>query len=205
MKRLILCLTLALPFIGCSVSSHTNNNTVVKPVAAGSETLVFPVAGSKSNIGSFWGDGRDAGKRKHEGIDIFAKKGTEVIAVCNGTIVSAGNGGIGGKTIMLRADDHSWSAYYAHLDNQLVYEGQAVNKGDVIGTVGNTGNAKYTASHLHFGIYTTAGAIDPLPYVKTAPKVLPATAIAEDVDKQPTKPRVKSMNTKTKRPATKKV
>lgn len=48
----------------------------------------------------------------------------------------------------------------------MVHEGQQVKAGDVIGTVGNTGNAQYTPAHLHFGIYTFGGAIDPLPFVK---------------------------------------
>ncbi len=181
MKRLILCFATAIIFVGCSVSSFTN---AAKPVTARSEDLVFPVAGNKSNIGSYWGDGRDNGKRKHEGIDIFAKKGTEVVAVCSGT-VSVSNGGIGGKTIWLQADNYSWSAYYAHLDSQYVYNGQIVNKGDIIGKVGNTGNAKYAPAHLHFGIYTNSGAIDPLPFIKTAPKLAVTVELPEEKAKQP--------------------
>ena len=46
--------------------------------------LVFPVAGKKAAVGSFWGAPRDGGKRKHEGIDVFAKKGTPVVAISNG-------------------------------------------------------------------------------------------------------------------------
>lgn|GEM_PF-2706882 len=157
------------PFIGCSVSSL--NTVTLKPAIKKNEELAFPVSGNKSTIGSYWGDGRDAGKRKHEGIDIFAKKGTRVVAVCSGT-VSTGNGGIGGKTVWLQSDDYSWSAYYAHLDSQYVYNGQEVKRGDVIGTVGNTGNAKYTPAHLHFGIYTYTGAIDPYPIVHEAPKII---------------------------------
>lgn len=169
MKKCILYISLCVPFIGCSVSSV--NTITLKPVIKKSGELAFPVSGNTSKVGSFWGDGRDAGKRKHEGIDIFAKKGTKVVAVCDGT-VSAGNGGIGGKTVWLESDDFEWSAYYAHLDSQYVYSGQSVKRGDVIGTVGNTGNARFTPAHLHFGIYTYSGAIDPLPIVNTAPKII---------------------------------
>lgn len=127
---------------------------------------VFPVEG-KSNkaIQSFWGASRDGGKRKHEGIDIFAAKGTPILAVCDGKIKSVKNGGLGGKTVWLYDKKLNQSMYYAHLDEQLVNAGQNVKAGDTIGTVGNTGNARTTPPHLHFGIYL-GKAIDPLPFVK---------------------------------------
>lgn len=132
---------------------------------------VFPVAGKKSVIGSFWGAAREGGNRKHEGIDIFAKKGTPVVAVTEGMIVDVGNTPRGGKTVWLRSYTDDFYYYYAHLDKQLVQAGQSVKKGAFLGTVGNTGNARLTPSHLHFGIYSYSGAIDPLPHVKKLPKV----------------------------------
>lgn len=140
-----------------------------RPASTIAKELIFPVSG-KSNIGSYWGDARDAGGRKHEGIDIFAAKGTPVLAVTDGYVVEVGNDGIGGKSITIQSDDYSWRSYYAHLDEQKVSYGQLVKKGQLIGTVGNTGNAKTTPAHLHFGMYENSGAIDPLPYVKTSPK-----------------------------------
>jgi peptidoglycan LD-endopeptidase LytH len=138
-------------------------------------SLGFPVSHSKANIGSFWGDGRDGGKRSHEGIDIFAPKHSPAIAAADGYITGVREGGIGGKTVWLRPEGKNYTLYYAHLDKQLVQEGQFVKKGETVGLVGNTGNAKYTPSHLHFGVYTHSGAIDPLPFVnkliKTAPEV----------------------------------
>ena len=136
-----------------------------------SRSLDFPVSGTKSNIGGFWGDSRDGGERKHKGIDIFAKKGTPVVAVSDGRIVKEAHTPIGGKTIWLKPTNRSWTAYYAHLDKQLVKPGQRVRKGQVIGTVGNTGNARKTPSHLHFGIRPGKGWVNPLPYVKHSPKV----------------------------------
>jgi murein DD-endopeptidase MepM/ murein hydrolase activator NlpD len=138
-------------------------------------SLGFPVAGGKAKAGSFWGDDRDAGKRRHEGIDIFAPKRTPAIAAADGYITSVRNGGLGGKQVWLNPEGTNISLYYAHLDEQLVHEGQFVKKGDMVGLVGNTGNAAHTPSHLHFGIYTYGGAIDPFPFVnpsiKTAPLV----------------------------------
>lgn len=134
-------------------------------------SLGFPVSGNKARIGSFWGADRDGGKRSHEGIDIFAPKRTPVVAAADGYITSVKEGGIGGKTVWLRVQDKNITLYYAHLDEQLVSMGQFVKKGEVLGLVGNTGNAKTTPPHLHFGIYTYGGAIDPLQFVdKKEPK-----------------------------------
>jgi murein DD-endopeptidase MepM/ murein hydrolase activator NlpD len=139
-----------------------------------SKSLDFPVAGVRSNIGGFWGDSRDGGVRKHKGIDIFAKKGTPVVAVSDGVIVKKAKTPIGGKTLWLKPSRYTWTAYYAHLDKQLVKRGQRVHKGQVIGTVGNTGNARTTPSHLHFGIRPGKGWVNPLPYVNHSPKVVAA-------------------------------
>lgn len=139
-----------------------------------SPSLGFPVSG-KASIGSYWGDQRDGGKRSHEGVDIFAAKRTPAIAAADGYITGVKEGGIGGKTVWLRPAGKNYTLYYAHLDKQLVTEGQLIKKGETLGLVGNTGNAKYTAAHLHFGIYTYSGAVDPLPFVdrsvKTAAEV----------------------------------
>jgi murein DD-endopeptidase MepM/ murein hydrolase activator NlpD len=137
-------------------------------------SLGFPVSGTKAKPGSFWGASRDGGKRRHEGVDIFAPKRTPAIAGTDGVITGVKNEGIGGKTVWLKTDKNI-TLYYAHLDKQLVHVGQLVKKGEVVGLVGNTGNAKHTPSHLHFGIYTSAGPINPFPFiykkVKTAPPV----------------------------------
>jgi murein DD-endopeptidase MepM/ murein hydrolase activator NlpD len=137
-------------------------------------SLAFPVAGNKAKTGSFWGDSRDGGKRNHEGIDIFAPKSTPVVASADGVVTGVKEIGIGGKVIWLRLTNRNITLYYAHLDKQLVSEGQYVKKGDTLGLVGNTGNAKYTPAHLHFGIYTYSGPMDPLPFVNQLVKTAPA-------------------------------
>ena len=128
-------------------------------------TLAYPVKSSKPNIGSIWGDNRDAGARKHEGIDLFAPLRTPAIAAADGTITRVNENKLGGKVVWLHPDRTQYSLYYAHLDEQLVTAGSRVKKGDTIGLVGNTGNARTTPPHLHFGIYTNGGAINPLPFV----------------------------------------
>jgi peptidoglycan LD-endopeptidase LytH len=135
-------------------------------------SLGFPIAaGVKSNIGSFWGANRDNGERKHEGIDIFAPKRSPLVAAANGVVTRVEEYGLGGKVIFLSPDNEDYSLYYAHLDKQIAHPGQRVKIGDTIGLVGNTGNAATTASHLHFGIYTYGGAIDPLPFVNRISKL----------------------------------
>jgi len=138
-------------------------------------SLSFPVAGSKASIESLWGVNRDGGKRKHEGIDIFAPKRTPAVAAADGIVTGVREGGIGGKVVWLRLRQKDITLYYAHLDEQLVHEGQEVRTGDTLGLVGNTGNARTTPSHLHFGIYTSMGAEDPLLFVDRSVKKAAAT------------------------------
>jgi murein DD-endopeptidase MepM/ murein hydrolase activator NlpD len=126
----------------------------------------FPVAGKgNAAVQSFWGQQRDGGKRSHEGVDIFAKKGTPVVAVADGFVSQTGEHGIGGKQVWLRTGFFGKSIYYAHLDRIAVESGTNVRIGDTLGFVGNTGNAKGGPPHLHFGIYGSNGALNPLPFI----------------------------------------
>jgi murein DD-endopeptidase MepM/ murein hydrolase activator NlpD len=129
-------------------------------------SLSFPVSASgKPYIGSLYGANRDDGSRKHEGIDIFAPKRTAAIAAANGTVSNVTENELGGKVVFFRPDNADYTLYYAHLDEQLVQAGQHLLTGDTIGLTGNTGNARYTPSHLHFGIYGSGGAINPFDFV----------------------------------------
>ena len=127
--------------------------------------LEFPVLGGKNHdIGSFFGDPRDGGRRKHHGVDIFAKRHTPIIAPCDGHIRFAGTRGLGGKVVWMRNSADRLTLYFAHLQEIYATDGANVRTGDTLGTVGNTGNAKTTPPHLHFGIYAD-GPIDPHPFV----------------------------------------
>lgn len=129
-------------------------------------SMEFPVQnGIRADIGSFWGDPRDGGRRQHKGVDIFAERGTPVLATADGWITRTGNRGLGGKQVWLRANGKSM--YYAHLDSISSHPGQKVSRGDTLGFVGNSGNARTTPTHLHFGIYDH-GAINPLPFIDFA-------------------------------------
>ncbi|MEZ4699687.1 MAG: M23 family metallopeptidase [Rhodothermales bacterium] len=141
-------------------------------------SLGFPVAGrGRSAVQSLFGADRDGGRRSHEGVDIFAPRGTPVVAISPGYVARIDETTIGGKVIWVRDAMRNQAYYYAHLDRQLVEPNTRVEAGDTLGTVGNTGNAISTPSHLHFGIYTTRRAVDPLPYInpmQNAPLTLAA-------------------------------
>ena len=128
--------------------------------------LAYPIkAPGRDHIKSFWGANRDGGARKHEGVDMFAARGTPVLAAADGRVTKVTETAIGGKVVWVRVKDRDYTLYYAHLDSQLVTDGQQVRTDDTLGLMGNTGNASSTSPHLHFGIYTSSGPIDPLAFI----------------------------------------
>ncbi|MFW0716055.1 peptidoglycan DD-metalloendopeptidase family protein [Pedobacter sp. N23S346] len=133
-------------------------------------SLAFPTQSKSKSIGSFWGDGRDNNARKHEGVDIFGPRRSPVVASAAGTITRVNENNLGGKVVWLRPTGKDYTLYYAHLDEQIATEGQDVKIGDTVGLMGNTGNAKTTATHLHFGIYASGRAVNPLPYIDPVTK-----------------------------------
>jgi murein DD-endopeptidase MepM/ murein hydrolase activator NlpD/SH3-like domain-containing protein len=143
-------------------------------------SLAFPVAGRDSRAArSLFGAARDGGARSHHGIDIFAPRGTPVLAASNGVVRNVGTSNLGGKVVWLSDPGRRQSLYYAHLDSQIVRAGAVVKVGDTLGLVGNTGNARTTPPHLHFGIYRRGeGPVDPFPFVQR-PAGEPATVVAE--------------------------
>jgi peptidoglycan LD-endopeptidase LytH len=124
--------------------------------------LPFPVVGAEvGSIRSLFGASRDDGRRHHEGVDIFVRRLTPVLAVAAGRAMPRQDA-LGGNTVWLNTPGTSY--YYAHLDRIAVKDQQRVKVGDVLGYVGNTGNAGGMPSHLHFGVYRWGkDPIDPLP------------------------------------------
>src|SRR6185503_1047356 len=145
-------------------------------------SLAFPLPGRDGRaIQSLYGADRDGGARRHQGIDIFAPRGTPVTAAVSGVITNTGITTLGGKVVWLYDARRGQAIYYAHLDSQIVRPGVEVAVGDTLGLVGNTGNARSTPPHLHFGIYRRGeGALDPLPFIdprrRTAPHVIADTS-----------------------------
>ena len=132
--------------------------------------LPVPVKGiSRSELRDTWGAARSQG-RNHEGIDIMAERGTKVYSATEGLVADLRNNNLGGKVIWIVGPAGYWHSY-AHLDDHKrgLGVGDYVRKGDVIGYVGNTGNARHTAPHLHYGIYLNGkgrGAVNPYPYLR---------------------------------------
>jgi len=124
--------------------------------------MIFPVDGPNSYSNDF-GAPRSGG-RTHEGIDILAARNTHVVATLNG-FVTARTNTLGGNCIYLDADN-GWRFYYAHLNGWAVKSGH-VQAGQLIGYVGNTGNAAGGPTHLHFQMWTPSGAlVNPYSYLK---------------------------------------
>jgi murein DD-endopeptidase MepM/ murein hydrolase activator NlpD len=144
-------------------------------------SLGFPLkAANRKLIQSFFGVGRDNNTRRHEGVDIFSAFRTPVIAVAEGTVTRVNQNNLGGNVVWFRPRGKDYTLYYAHLDEQTVSPGQEVVIGDTLGLMGNTGNARTTPPHLHFGIYTSEGAVDPLPFID--PLIVPAPKISTELN-----------------------
>jgi murein DD-endopeptidase MepM/ murein hydrolase activator NlpD len=117
-----------------------------------SKRYVFPVYGP-SGFSDTFGAGR-ATTGWHHGEDIFAPLGAPILAVTDGTVFSVGWNDVGGLRVWLR-DRYGNEFYYAHLSafSQLAVNGNQVEAGDVLGFMGNTGDAEHTPYHLHFEIH----------------------------------------------------
>jgi murein DD-endopeptidase MepM/ murein hydrolase activator NlpD len=126
-------------------------------------TLPVPVDGVDARaLDDTWGAARGVG-RKHEGIDIFAERGTRVLSSTEGIVANVGTNGLGGLVVWV-VGPGGQRHYYAHLERHANVEaGLRIAAGRVLGYVGNTGNAKNTPPHLHYGIYDVDGAINPYP------------------------------------------
>ncbi len=134
-------------------------------VVAGGQEAWPPVMacplGLPNGFSSSWGAPRSGG-RSHEGVDMFAARGTPVVAAGAGT-VRVGRNGLGGLTVNLH-DVAGNRYYYAHLDSVGVLDGQAVEAGQILGGAGTSGNAAGTPPHLHWQVHPGGGGpVDPFP------------------------------------------
>jgi murein DD-endopeptidase MepM/ murein hydrolase activator NlpD len=134
---------------------------------------VFPVYGPSSFIDTFGAFRGDVAGGWHHGDDIFAPLGAPILACASGTVFSVGWNEVGGNRLWLR-DGGGNLYYYAHLSafSPSAVNGNKVSAGDVLGFVGNTGDAQGTPYHLHFEIHPVGllglgydGAVDPTTYL----------------------------------------
>ena len=122
-----------------------------------SSSFAWPVP-SSSYITSYFGW---RGYEWHQGVDIAAGMGSNVIAARGGTVTYAGWLGGYGNLIILDHGD-GYTTRYAHLSAYNCYYGQSVSRGQVIAFIGSTGNS--TGPHLHFEILTYGTPTNPLSY-----------------------------------------
>ena len=139
--------------------------------------LIIPVAGVKrAALVDTFAEGR--GAKSHDAIDIMAPRGTPVVAVDDGRVAKLYRSVAGGITIYQFDTDETFVYYYAHLDGYAsgLHEGRMLQRGEVIGFVGSTGNAASDAPHLHFAIFHLSPekkwwkgkTINPFPYLNDA-------------------------------------
>ena len=161
-------------------SLESADQTPVEPAKLGS--LMIPVMGVRAeDLSDTFDDERGGGERLHSALDIMAPEGTTVLATAPGTLERLFVSDAGGNTIYVRSADGRTIYYYAHLKDYApgLQEGQAIRRGQRLGSVGYTGNASPDAPHLHFAIMRTtpeakwwepATAINPYPLLTQATK-----------------------------------
>ncbi len=166
-----------LPLAPSEPGENPLSAVLAKPLSVtpklGGTDYVFPVYGNSSFVDTFGAFRADVPGNWHHGDDIFAALGTPVLAVAHGTVFSVGWNRVGGWRLWLQ-DDRGNEFYYAHLSaySPLAVDGAIVNAGDVLGFVGDSGDAEGTAFHLHFEIHPLGllglgydGAVDPTTYL----------------------------------------
>jgi murein DD-endopeptidase MepM/ murein hydrolase activator NlpD len=132
------------------------------PVVHGGVPSTWPVSGRVTSAFGLRASPRGRGSRHHPGMDIAAPRGARVEASAAGRVTFAGASSGYGRMVVV---DHGGDlkTVYAHLSTIFANEGQIVRKGDLLGTVGMTGNT--TGPHLHYEVRFRGEAVDPMCYV----------------------------------------
>lgn len=151
--------------------------------AVGEIELTFPQEIDATHFSDTWRAPRSGG-RQHRGNDLMAPKMTEVYVAADGVVTRVVESGRAGRYVVIAHDD-GWESYYMHLNNDLpdtnsgrapwfltvafgIYEGSEVTAGQLLGWVGDSGNAEGGASHTHFELHRHGRAVNPYPYLVAA-------------------------------------
>jgi murein DD-endopeptidase MepM/ murein hydrolase activator NlpD len=143
----------------------------------------FPVASPNAVFQDTWGVRRSGGRR-HRGTDIIGDRGTPILATADGVVTFVGRQHLSGYTVKIDHGD-GWSTAYLHLNNDdpgtddgkggettafapWIHVGARVEAGQVIGYLGDSGNAERTTPHLHFEIKHDGEKLNPFPYLEEA-------------------------------------
>lgn len=180
-SRLIALVVITVSLVAPAVPAHANTdqNTEHPYIIF----KVFPHQGQAVDFWNSWG-ARRSGGRRHQGIDIMSPRGTRIVAVADGVVTSMGWHRMSGYFIRVQHAD-GWMSVYMHLNNDRVgtddgeggpwsafslklKEGYAVHAGEVIGYVGDSGNAEGTRPHTHFELRVGDRKVNPHTYLKDA-------------------------------------
>ena len=167
----LLALLVVLDKLLPSISQHTQSFVVAKWQQLSLLQQELPTENSlpsplpEQHLTDTWGAARSQG-RTHEGIDIFAPRGTPIQATTQGIVSKVGDNTLGGKVVVIVGPGGA-GHYYAHLEDYAdISPNDWVNTGDIIGYVGDSGNAKGTPPHVHYGIYIDGSAVNPYPLLQ---------------------------------------
>ncbi len=140
------------------IQTTRDAQVVTAPIGVPPGQTIIPVIGVKpEQLGDTFDDARGEG-RVHDAIDIMAPRGTAVLAAAAGTVEKIFESKLGGHTLYIRRNGGAWVDYYAHLDSYApgIVEGAKIAQGQIIATVGSTGDASPDAPHLHYAINAMA-------------------------------------------------
>ena len=156
---------------GTTLSDGTTSTTVTI-----TGPFAFPARGAHT-FSNDWHAPRTG--HLHQGCDIMATMGCPAVACVNGTITVVTEGGNAGKYLRLTMDGSATFFYYMHMQDIVVSVGQKVKAGDLVGHVGDTGNARGGPAHIHFEVHPGAGRPStPTPPQAVRPLSRPSTVVA---------------------------
>ncbi|MFB9990607.1 M23 family metallopeptidase [Deinococcus oregonensis] len=169
MRRLISFLVILAVLVGLAyllwpmLKNASRYTALLSAPTPAARSLPNPLPGQR--FVDTWGGARSEGRR-HEGVDIFAPRNTPIQATTRGIVLNVREDRLGGRTVMILGPGGQ-RHYYAHLERYPDLKmGDWVEEGAVVGYVGDSGNAKGTPTHLHYGIYAGGGAINPYPLLQ---------------------------------------
>ena len=163
-KKLIVGSVINLPYYSidnCKLKSKkiAKKNRSIKKSIKSKEIFIWPVQGS---IITYFG--KQKGGRKNDGINIISVKGNPVRAAMTGKVIYRGNELLAWGNLIIIKHKNNWTTAYAHLDKLLVKKGEIIKTGDIIASVGATGNVD--KSQLHFQVRKNSKPLDPMKFLK---------------------------------------
>ncbi len=180
-SRLIALIVITVSLAAPAIPAHANTDQEIEDPDI--TFNVFPHQGQGVDFWNSWG-ARRSGGRRHQGVDIMSPRGTRIVAVADGVVTSMGWHRMSGYFIRVQHAD-GWMSVYMHLNNDRVgtddgeggpwsafslqlMEGYEVHAGEVIGYVGDSGNAEGTRPHTHFELRDGDRKVNPYTYLKDA-------------------------------------